>query len=61
MKTEKVIRNRLNKLVVDFFKGKFNGQEKKLVEEEIRCLVWVLDECILVDGEKVKLAGKGKK
>jgi len=61
MKTEEQVRKRLNRLIADYFNGKFNGQEKRLAEERIRELVWVSDETILIDDDKAKLVGKKKK
>ena len=61
MKSEAVLRKRLNKLIAKYFNGKFEYQEKRLAEERIRELVYVLDECILVDDGKAKLLGKKKK
>ena len=61
MKTEDQIRKRLNKLIVDYFNGKFEYNEKKLAEERIRELVWVSDETILINNDEAKLIGKKKK
>jgi len=61
MKDEDTLRKRLNKLIGDYFNGEFEYNEKRLAEERIRELVYVLDECILVNDGKAKLIGKKKR
>jgi hypothetical protein len=60
MKTEKQIREKLNKLISAYFSGKLMNSEKTEHEHRIRELVWILDEVIFLDKEKVEIGGKNK-
>ena len=55
MKTEKQIRNRANKSIAKYFGGKLMHGEKAKLEAEIKELIWVLDECLLVENGEGKL------
>lgn len=61
MKSEAQIRKKLNRSIADYFNGKLYGHDKRLAEERIRELVWVLDECILVNNGEAKLLDKKRK
>jgi hypothetical protein len=60
MKKEKQIRDRLNKLIADYFNKKFSGTDKYFAEARVRELVWVLDEVILMRDGKSKIGGEEK-
>lgn len=44
MKSEKQVRDKINRLISGYFGGKIKPADKPRIEHQIRGLLWVIDE-----------------